>query len=69
MPSPRRRPTRFQRTLVYLLFAIVAIDALWVPLYNRLDPHLFGIPFFYWFQFLWIVVAAIATGLAYKLGL
>lgn len=69
MPATRPQPTRFQRLFVYALFLIVAVGALWVPIYNRLDPPLFGIPFFYWFQFLWIVVAAIATGLAYVLGL
>jgi hypothetical protein len=26
----------------------------------------FGIPFFYWFQFVLIIVAAIVTALAYK---
>jgi len=55
--------------MVYLLFAIVAIVALWVPLYNRAEPALFGIPFFYWFQFVWIMVAALATAVAYKVGL
>ncbi len=40
--------------------------ALAVPLYNRVEPRLAGIPFFYWFQFLWIIVAAILTALAYR---
>lgn len=69
MPAVRRRPTRLERAMVYLLFAIVAIAALWVPLYNRAEPAVFGIPFFYWFQFVWIMVAAVATAIAYKLGL
>jgi len=69
MPAVHRRPTRLERAMVYLLFAIVAIVALWVPLYNRAEPALFGIPFFYWFQFVWIMVAALATAVAYKLGL
>jgi hypothetical protein len=38
---------------------------LWVPLYNRVEPTLFGVPFFYWFQFVWIIVSAIVTGVAY----
>jgi hypothetical protein len=29
------------------------------------DPTLFGIPFFYWFQFVWIIVTAIITAVAY----
>ncbi|HET6725683.1 MAG TPA: DUF3311 domain-containing protein [Gammaproteobacteria bacterium] len=47
---------------VVVLFA----GALWAPLYNRVEPSVFGIPFFYWFQFCWIIVTAVATALAYK---
>jgi hypothetical protein len=56
------------RFVVYLLFLIVIAVALWVPLYNRGEPSLFGIPFFYWFQTAWIVAGAAATALAYRLG-
>jgi hypothetical protein len=65
----RPQPTPLARTVVYLLFAVCAIVALWVPLYNRAEPALFGVPFFYWFQLLWIVVTAIATAIAYRLRL
>jgi hypothetical protein len=40
-----------------------------VPFYNRTEPTLGGIPFFYWFQVAWILVSATTTALAYKLGL
>ena len=49
----------------YLSFLAVVIVSLWVPLYNRLEPRLLGIPFFYWFQFVWIIVGGIVTGIAY----
>jgi hypothetical protein len=26
-----------------------------VPFYNSIEPRLFGIPFFYWFQMVWIL--------------
>jgi hypothetical protein len=35
--------------------------------YGRATPKLFGIPFFYWFQLLWIIVGMIVTGIAYLL--
>jgi hypothetical protein len=35
------------------------LAVLWVPFYNRLDPELDGIPFFYWYQMLWIVLGAV----------
>ena len=35
---------------VYLLLLVPYIALLWVPFYNRIEPTLLGIPFFYWFQ-------------------
>ena len=63
MPAPQ--PSRFKRTVWYVLLFIPFFVAIWVPLFNRVEPSFYGIPFFYWFQFVWIVVAAIVTGLAY----
>jgi hypothetical protein len=40
---------------------------LWVPLYARQTPELFGFPFFYWYQFVWVIVSAALTGLVYRL--
>jgi hypothetical protein len=34
----------------YLWLLIPCILAIAVPLYNMIDPKLFGIPFFFWFQ-------------------
>ncbi len=31
---------------------------MWVPSYNRIEPSIAGIPFFYWYQMLWIVLGA-----------
>ncbi|HET7675162.1 MAG TPA: DUF3311 domain-containing protein [Gammaproteobacteria bacterium] len=50
----------------YMAVVIIFAVALWVPIYNRIEPRLFGIPFFYWFQFVWIIVTAVATAAAYK---
>ncbi|HET7584720.1 MAG TPA: DUF3311 domain-containing protein [Gemmatimonadaceae bacterium] len=65
-PTPRR-PTRAHRLLVYALFLATSLVALCVPLYNRTEPALGGVPFFYWFQIMWIVVMAIMTAIAYWL--
>jgi len=43
---------------LYLLLLIPYFAMLWVPSYNRIDPILAGIPFFYWYQLLWIVLGA-----------
>jgi Protein of unknown function (DUF3311) len=49
----------------YLLFVAQFLVILWPPLYNRVDPTLLGIPFFYWFQLLWVMVSAILTAIVY----
>ena len=55
------------RTLVALMFIGCMAVSLVVPLYNHAEPKLFGVPFFYWFQFVWIAVTGAATALAYWL--
>ncbi len=55
VPSSR---TRFHA--VYLCLLVPYAVLLWVPLYDRLRPPLFGIPFFYWFQMLWSFLVPIA---------
>ncbi len=49
----------------YLLFIIQFVAVLWPPFYNRAEPDLIGIPFFYWYQLLWVVIGAILTGIVY----
>jgi hypothetical protein len=43
---------------LYLLLLIPYAAMMWVPSYNRIDPELAGIPFFYWYQMAWIVLGA-----------
>ena len=38
---------------------------LWVPSYNRIEPSLAGIPFFYWYQMAWVIVTAGLTLIVY----
>ena len=48
-----------------LLFAIQFVFALWPPFYNKAEPYWMGIPFFYWFQLLLVIVAAVLTAIVY----
>ena len=66
MTVAAKKPSRSKRLVWHVLLFIPFFVALWVPLYNRIEPTLYGIPFFYWFQSLWIVVAASVTALAYR---
>ena len=49
----------------YLLLLVPFIAILWVPFYASAEPSLFGIPYFYWYQFLWILISAVLTAIVY----
>ena len=49
----------------YLLLLIQFVASLWVPFYNKADPAWIGIPFFYWYQMLWVIIGAILTAVVY----
>lgn len=57
---------KWRRILVYSFLALVCVVALAAPLYNRQTPRLWGMPFFIWFQMVWVVVAAAATAVAHR---
>ena len=61
-----RLPTGVVAALTVLLLApFVAL--LWVGSYAKDGPELWGFPFFYWYQLLWVFLASGATWLAYTL--
>ena len=49
----------------YLLFLIQFIAVLWPPFYNKAEPYLGGMPFFYWYQLLWVIIGAVLTAIVY----
>ena len=57
------QPVAWARWLLFIPF----IAVLWVPFYNRLEPTWLGLPFFYWYQLLWIVLGAVIIAIAYRL--
>ncbi|WP_327234559.1 DUF3311 domain-containing protein [Streptomyces sp. NBC_01317] len=63
-PPPTVTPLR-----VIIAFCLVApfVALLWVSSYARTDPAFIGIPFFYWYQMLWVVVSAVLTMIAFQL--
>jgi len=48
-----------------LLLVVPFVGTLWVPFYDSLDPHVGGVPYFYWYQFLWIGIGAVITAVVY----
>ncbi len=49
----------------YLLFLIQFIATLWPPFYNKLEPTLGGMPFFYWYQLAWVIIGGVLTAIVY----
>jgi hypothetical protein len=49
----------------YLLFVVQFVAVLWPPFYNSIEPRWIGIPFFYWYQMLWVVISAVTTAVIY----
>jgi Protein of unknown function (DUF3311) len=49
----------------YLLFVVQFVVALYPPFFNKVEPTLIGIPFFYWFQLAWVLGSAILTAIVY----
>lgn len=42
-----------------LLLLVPFVALLWVPFYNFGEPALFGFPFFYWYQLLWVPITSV----------
>jgi hypothetical protein len=49
----------------YLLFVIQFVAVLWPPFYNKVEPFWSGMPFFYWYQLLWVIIGAVFTAIVY----
>jgi hypothetical protein len=50
----------------YLLLGLPCLLAVLTPLYNVVEPRLFGFPFFYWFLALLIPVSSFFIYLVYR---
>jgi hypothetical protein len=73
MSQQSTRSARRSSTGLWILIGIILAPAivvpLWVPLYDKADPSLWGFPFFFWFQFAMILGSAVLTIVAYSLSL
>ena len=48
-----------------LLLLVPLIGTLVPSFYNQRTPVLAGVPFFYWYQMLWVIVSAVVTAVVY----
>ena len=58
--------TSRDRSPVNWLLLVPMLLVIWPPLFNKVDPKLFGIPFFYWFQLAVIPIGVTCTVLVYR---
>jgi hypothetical protein len=65
MSSPSDRPgLRFN---AWNLLLLVPLLMLVTPWYNFDTPRFIGIPFFYWFEFVWMAIAVLCTTVVYRM--
>ena len=49
----------------YLLFVFEFAAVLWPPFFNRTDPSWIGLPLFYWYQLVWVLLGVMITAIVY----
>ncbi|WP_405777316.1 DUF3311 domain-containing protein [Streptomyces sp. NBC_00859] len=65
---PEKKPVVTPVRVIIAVCLIAPFAAmLWVSSYAKVDPAFIGIPFFYWYQMLWVLISTVLTMTAYKL--
>lgn len=63
IPETKAQPK--QRKWWLLLLTLPYIGLCFPQIYARATPALWGFPFFYWYQFAWVIVASALMGIVY----
>lgn len=66
-PSDRLPAVTPIRVMIGLCVAAPIVALLWVSSYTSTTPKLGGVPFFYWYQLIWVPISAVFTVSAYFL--
>jgi hypothetical protein len=69
-PQDQSRPTasavpRAQRRGIWLLLVLPYLALCFPRLYARATPTLLGFPFFYWYQFAWVILTSCLLWIVY----
>jgi uncharacterized membrane protein len=72
MSTDRHRPPRIREApgtyaLVGVILLVTMVALLAVPTYSHLTPSIGGVPFFYWYTLMWLVVNALLQVIAYQI--
>jgi hypothetical protein len=66
LPAPEANSTPARRrSRGVLLLALPYLGLCFPQLYARATPALWGFPFFYWYQFAWVILASALLGVVY----
>jgi peptidoglycan/LPS O-acetylase OafA/YrhL len=59
--KPRQRRSRW-----VLLLLLPYLGLCFPIIYARSTPALWGFPFFYWYQFVWVILASVLLAIVYR---
>ena len=64
-PEAKAKPARRRSRSIWLL-VLPYLGLCFPALYARSTPALWGFPFFYWYQFAWVVGASVLLAVVYR---
>ena len=64
-PPPTKSQTNKKSPAIWFLLALPYLALCFPQLYMRATPTLLGFPFFYWYQFAWVVLTSSILGGVY----
>jgi Protein of unknown function (DUF3311) len=64
-PEVNAKPTR-RRSRWVLLLVLPYLGLCFPQIYARSTPALWGFPFFYWYQFAWVIAASALLAIVYR---
>jgi len=62
MPSDHKTGLRWSNWNLLLILPLLMLITPW---FNQDEPRIFGLPFFYWYQFLFVPLGVLCVGLVY----
>jgi Protein of unknown function (DUF3311) len=65
-PSASVTPPAHRRSRLVLLLVLPYLALCFPQIYARSTPALFGFPFFYWYQFVWVILASAILAIVYR---
>jgi hypothetical protein len=60
------KPTRHRSRGVLLLLTLPYLGLCFPQVYARSTPALWGFPFFYWYQFAWVIATSALLAIVYR---